>query len=128
MSASDGVRRVLRVVRGWRRSRPFWGGLLTLLSGLELLSIPFSLRALPLLLHSPQAGLTVLISTVMIIVGVLLWLQPAQRVFLGVTAVLLSIASVPYANAGGFLVGMVLGLVGGSLAAAWTPDVEPATP
>jgi hypothetical protein len=108
-------------VRSWRRSRPFWGGLLSLLAGLELLSVPFTLEALPLIIHSAQAGLTYLISTTVIILSVLLWLQPAQRVFLGVMVVLLSITSVIYANLGGFLLGTILGLVGGALAAAWTP-------
>lgn len=116
-----GVRERRGIVRGWRRSRPFWGGLLTLLSGLEMLSIPFSPSALPLLLHSPQAGLTYLLSITMIVLGVLIWAQVAQRVFLGVMAILLSIASVIYSNMGGFLIGLILGLVGGALAASWTP-------
>jgi hypothetical protein len=105
----------------WRRSRPFWGGLLIVLAGVELLSIPFSLDALPLIVHSAQAGLTYLISTTMIVLGLLVWAQPAQRMFLGVMAILLSIASVLYANVGGLLIGMILGLAGGSLAVAWAP-------
>ncbi|GAA0393140.1 hypothetical protein GCM10009530_50600 [Microbispora corallina] len=110
--------------RSWRRTRPFWGGLLTLLAGLELLSIPFATRALPLVIQSGTVGATYLISLLLIILGLLLWLQPGQRVFLGVVAVLVSIASFVYANLGGFLVGMLLGLVGGALAAAWTPVGE----
>jgi hypothetical protein len=39
-----------------------------------------------------------------------------------VVAVLVSLASFVYANLGGFVVGMLLGLVGGALAAAWTPE------
>jgi hypothetical protein len=105
----------------WRRTRPFWGGLLTLLAGLELLSIPFATKALPLVIQSGTVGATYLIALLLVIVGLLLWLQPGQRIFLGVVAVLVSIASFVYANLGGFLVGMLLGLVGGALAAAWTP-------
>ncbi|MCT9928837.1 DUF6114 domain-containing protein [Planotetraspora sp. A-T 1434] len=105
----------------WRRTRPFWGGLLTLLAGLELLSIPFATQALPLVIQSGTVGATYLIALVLIILGLLLWLQPGQRVFLGIVAVLVSIASFVYANLGGFLIGMLLGLVGGALAAAWTP-------
>ena len=36
-------------------------------------------------------------------------------------AVLLSLASFVYSNLGGFLAGMILGLLGGMLAVAWTP-------
>ncbi|MEU9890447.1 DUF6114 domain-containing protein [Sphaerisporangium sp. NPDC051011] len=109
------------LMRTWTRSRPFWGGLFTLLAGVEHLAAPFTLEALPLVIQSPQAGLTSVIAATMIILGVLLWLQPAQRVFLGVVAILLSIASIVYSNMGGFLLGMLLGLLGGALSAAWTP-------
>ncbi|MEV5742687.1 DUF6114 domain-containing protein [Microbispora rosea] len=105
----------------WRRSRPFWGGLLVLAAGLELLSIPFATQALPLVIQSGTVGATYLIALVLIILGLMVWLQPGQRAFLGVVAVLVSIASFVYANLGGFLVGMLLGLVGGALAVAWTP-------
>ncbi|WP_169986288.1 DUF6114 domain-containing protein [Microbispora sp. H10836] len=105
----------------WRRSRPFWGGLLVLAAGLELLSIPFATQALPLVIQSGTVGATYLISLVLIILGLMVWLQPDKRAFLGVVAVLISIASFIYANLGGFLIGMLLGLVGGALAVAWTP-------
>ncbi|GAA1278432.1 hypothetical protein Psi02_60310 [Planotetraspora silvatica] len=106
----------------WRRTRPFWGGLLTILGGVELLSIPFASQALPLVIQSGTVGASYLIALVLIAVGLLLWWQPGQRIFLGVVAVLVSLASFVYANLGGFLVGMLLGLVGGALAAAWTPE------
>ncbi|MEU6426044.1 DUF6114 domain-containing protein [Microbispora sp. NPDC046973] len=105
----------------WRRSRPFWGGLLVLAAGLELLSIPFATQALPLVIQSGTVGATYLIALVLIILGLMIWLQPGQRAFLGVVAVLVSIASFVYANLGGFLIGMLLGLVGGALAVAWAP-------
>ncbi|WP_405088791.1 DUF6114 domain-containing protein [Microbispora sp. NBC_01389] len=106
----------------WRRSRPFWGGLLVLLAGLELLSIPFATKALPLVIRSGTVGATYLIALVLVILGLMIWLQPGQRAFLGVVAMLVSIASFVYANLGGFLVGMLLGLVGGALAVAWAPE------
>ncbi|GAA4579099.1 hypothetical protein GCM10023194_03780 [Planotetraspora phitsanulokensis] len=106
----------------WRRTRPFWGGLLVLLGGVELLSIPFASQALPLVVQSGTVGASYLIALVLIAVGLLLWWQPSQRIFLGVVAVLVSLASFVYANLGGFVLGMMLGLVGGALAAAWTPE------
>ncbi|MEV6982584.1 DUF6114 domain-containing protein [Sphaerisporangium sp. NPDC051017] len=116
------------LTRTWMRSRPFWGGLFTLLAGVEQLAAPFTLEALPLVIQSPQAGLTSVIAATMIILGVLLWLQPAQRVFLGAVAILLSIASIVYSNMGGFLLGTLLGLLGGALSAAWTPNPPPGRP
>ncbi|MFC4530058.1 DUF6114 domain-containing protein [Sphaerisporangium dianthi] len=115
-------------MKAWRRSRPFWGGLLTLMAGTELLSIPFSLDALPLIIHSVEAGLAYLLAITMIVLGLLILFQPAQRVFLGVVAILMSIASVVYANVGGFLLGLIMGLLGGALTAAWTPVPETAPP
>ncbi|MDH2426857.1 DUF6114 domain-containing protein [Sphaerisporangium sp. TRM90804] len=121
-------RRSWRLVPGrgaiwsWRRTRPFWGGLVTVLAGAELLSIPFALDAFPWLIRSVEAGMAHLISVLIIVLGVLILVQPAQRVLLGVLAVVLSIVSILYANVGGFLLGAVLGLVGGALAAAWGPE------
>ncbi|GII53308.1 hypothetical protein Pth03_16970 [Planotetraspora thailandica] len=111
-------------VARWRGSRPFWGGLFTVIGGLELLGIPFATQALPLVIQSGTVGASYLIAVVLIVVGLLIWLQPGQRAFLGVVAVLVSLASFVYANLGGFLIGMLLGLVGGALAAAWTPGRE----
>ncbi|MBB6473250.1 DUF6114 domain-containing protein [Sphaerisporangium rubeum] len=110
-----------RHVRAWRRSRPFWGAACTVLAGVELLSIPFTSHAVFVAAHSAAAGIVYVLSITMILLGLVILLQPAQRVFLGVTAVLLSAASVVYANVGGFLVGALLGLLGGAATAAWTP-------
>ncbi|MGS2648606.1 DUF6114 domain-containing protein [Streptosporangium sp. LJ11] len=113
-------------MKSWRNSRPFWGGLLIVLAGAELLSIPFTLNALSVSILFSAVGATYLIALVMMISGVLVWLQPGQRVFLGLMAVLLSMASFVYSNLGGFLIGMSLGLLGGTLAIAWTPLSRPA--
>ncbi|MFD8563264.1 DUF6114 domain-containing protein [Streptosporangium canum] len=110
----------------WRRSRPFWGGLFIVAAGLELLSIPLALDALSVVLVFGSVGASYLIALIMVIAGVLVWLQPGQRVFLGLIAVLLSMASFVYSNLGGFLIGMILGLLGGMLAVAWTPASRPA--
>lgn len=113
-------------MKSWRRSRPFWGGLFIVAAGWELLSIPLALDALPVAVMFSTVGAGYLIALVLIIAGVLVWLQPGQRVFLGLIAVLLSLASFVYSNLGGFLIGMVLGLLGGMLAVAWTPVSRPA--
>jgi hypothetical protein len=102
----------------WRRSRPFWGGLLVLLGGGEIL---LSERApIPVVIHVGMQGLAgYLVPVVLLLCGLLLWFSPEQRTFYSIIAVLLSLVSWVTSNLGGFFVGMALGLVGGSLGFAW---------
>lgn len=113
-------------VRSWRRSRPFWGGLFIVAAGTELLSVSLTVNALPVAVMFGAVGAGYLIALIMMIAGLLVWLQPGQRVFLGLVAVVLSMASFVYSNLGGFLLGMVLGLLGGVLAMAWTSNATTA--
>jgi len=115
--------------RKWRRTRPFWGGLLVLLGGAEML---LSEKApLPVVVHIGFLGLAgYLIPVVLLLCALLLWFNPVQRTFYSILAVLLSLGSWITTNLGGFFVGMLLGLIGGSLAFAWersggTPVPEP---
>jgi Family of unknown function (DUF6114) len=112
--------------RAWRRSRPFWGGLLLLLAGLELLGIPLSgimsRGAVRLVVYIGIGGVFgVLIGILLITAGIAVWASPVHRVFYGVAGVVLGIASFPASNLGGFFVCMLLAIVGGSIAFAWTP-------
>jgi hypothetical protein len=102
----------------WRRNRPFWGGLLVLLGGGEIL---LSERApIPVVIHVGMQGLAgYLVPVVLLLCGLLLWFTPEQRTFYSIVAVLLSLVSWITSNLGGFFVGMALGLVGGSLGFAW---------
>jgi hypothetical protein len=102
----------------WRRNRPFWGGLLVLLGGGEIL---LSERApIPVVIHVGMQGLAgYLVPVVLLLCGLLLWFTPEQRTFYSIVAVLLSLVSWVTSNLGGFFVGMALGLVGGSLGFAW---------
>ncbi|KAB8189211.1 hypothetical protein FH608_040980 [Nonomuraea phyllanthi] len=113
-------------MKSWRRSRPFWGGVFIVAAGLEQLSISLAIHALPVAVIFGTVGAGYLIALALIIAGALVWLQPGQRLFLGLIAVLLSLASFVYSNLGGFLLGMILGLLGGMLAVAWTPISRPA--
>jgi hypothetical protein len=110
--------------RDWRRSRPFWGGLLVVAGGSEIL---ISERApLRLVVHFGVGGLAgLLVPTVMVICGLLLWFNPQQRLFYSVMAVVMSLASWATSNLGGFLIGMLLGMVGGSLAFGWAAGPRP---
>lgn len=114
------LRRIRLGFRTWRRSRPFWGGLFVVLGGGEIL---FSEKApLRVIVHFGLTGLAgYLIPSVMVLCGVLLVFNPAQRTFYSILSVLLALATWPTSNLGGFLVGMLFGLIGGSLAFAWMP-------
>jgi len=106
--------------RAWRRSRPFWGGLFVVLGGGEIL---FSEKApLRVIVHFGLTGLAgYLIPSVMVLCGMLMVFNPGQRLFYSILSVLLALATWPTSNLGGFLIGMLLGLIGGSLGFAWMP-------
>jgi hypothetical protein len=106
--------------RAWRRRRPFWGGLLVTLAAVEIL---VTLRApLPVILHiGPQGLAGYLVPIVLLLCGVLLLAHPPQRVFYALLSLVLALASWLTSNLGGFVLGMLLALVGGCLAFAWTP-------
>ncbi len=110
----------------WRHTRPFWGALLVILGGCEIL---LSERApIPLIIHIGLQGLAgYLIPVIIVLLGLLLLFHPVQRTFYSLLAVLLSLGSWITSNLGGFFVGMLLGVIGGSLAFAWRPrDAGPA--
>ena len=45
-----------KIMKSWRRSRPFWGGLFIVAAGLELLSIPLAIDALPVAIMFGTVG------------------------------------------------------------------------
>jgi hypothetical protein len=110
-----------RRFRDWRRRRPFWGGLLLLLAaGALFLSANLTLADLEV--HFGQEGyLSYLLPAILLLCGLLIWFTPAQRLFYAVIGLVTALYSLIGLNLGGFGVGMVLGIVGGALAIAWTP-------
>ena len=112
--------------RRWRRSRPFWGGLLLVLSGLELLALPLTgvlvKGQIKLVIYIGIGGVFgVLIGILLIAAGIVLWVNPTHRVFYGIAGIVLGIVSFPASNLGGFVLGMLLAIIGGALAFAWVP-------
>jgi hypothetical protein len=105
----------------WRHARPFWGGLFVLLSGVEIF---LTVRApLPVVVHVGMQGfIGYLLPILIALLGVLLIFNPAQHVFYALVAAVLSLASWITSNLGGFVIGLLLGLVGSALAFAWSPD------
>jgi len=111
--------------RAWRTSRPFWGAVLTILGGAEIL---VAVKApLPVILHVGMQGLVgYLVPAIILLCGVLLLVTPAQRVFYSIVAALLALVSWATSNLGGFVLGLALTLIGSALAFAWTPHRTPA--
>src|ERR1700735_3509124 len=118
-----------RAFRDWRRSRPFWGGLLLLLAGVELIAIPLlsvlAHGSVKVVIYIGIGGVFgVLIGGLLMACGLLVWFHPVQRVFYAIAGVLLAVASFVATNLGGFFFGMLLGVTGASLSFGWThgPD------
>ena len=105
----------------WRRRRPLVGGVLLVLSGLEIFfSGQLDLGNIHVQLGFSGFQATV-IPALLAILGVLVIVSPAQRMFYGIFALILAVYSLVGVNLGGFIVGMLLGAVGGVLTVAWRP-------
>ncbi|MFD7029672.1 DUF6114 domain-containing protein [Streptomyces sp. NPDC059917] len=111
-------------LRAWRRTRPFWGGLLLVLGGTELLLVPLS--PLTILVSLGLGGIAAIgIGLALIAAGLFLWFLPQARAYVSIHALLLSVLSFVATNLGGFLLGMLLGITGSALAFGWTPLPDP---
>ncbi|MER5431439.1 DUF6114 domain-containing protein [Streptomyces sp. NPDC002588] len=110
--------------RTWRGRRPFVGGVLLTLGGGEIL---LTMKApLPVILHIGMQGLAgYLLPALMMVCGLLILFNPSQRLFYSVIAVLLSLGTWLTSNLGGFMVGLLLGVVGSCVTFGWLPDQEP---
>ncbi|KOG60409.1 membrane protein [Streptomyces griseoflavus] len=110
--------------REWRGQRPFWGGVLTLLAGFPIMYIPYAnltIGSLTVRMATTAGAGSLIIGVLLVVLGLTMWFQPASRVFAGVAAILLSLVSLVVSNFGAFMVGFVLGLVGGALGVSWAP-------
>jgi hypothetical protein len=116
--------------RAWRRSRPFWGGLLLILAGVELVLLPLSgvlvHGGLKLVIYIGIGGVFgVLIGALLIAAGTALLVNPEHRSFYGIAGIVLGIASFVASNLGGFFLGMLLAIGGGVIGFAWSPIALP---
>lgn len=112
-------------LRDWRRSRPFWGGLLLIASGAELLLAPLS--PLGVLVSLGIGGIAAIgIGLALALAGVFLWVTPQARAYVSLNALLLSVIAFAVTNLGGFVIGSLLGIAGSAMGFGWTP--QPATP
>ncbi|MER8069993.1 DUF6114 domain-containing protein [Streptomyces sp. NPDC094034] len=114
----------MRAFTAWRGRRPFWGGTLLLLGGVEILLTEQA--SISVVLQAGAGGVAAyLLPLVMAVCGLLVLLNPGQRLFYSVIGVLVALGSWITSNLGGFFVGLLLGVIGSSLAFGWLPDQEP---
>lgn len=116
-----------RGFRHWRRQRPFAGGLLVALGGVEM----FFSGQLDIGHLHVQLGIEGLQATVipiaLLLLGILAVAMPAHHVFYGIIALVVAIYSLIGVNLGGFIVGMLLAGTGAVLVVAWMGP-RPASP
>ncbi|MFI9718502.1 DUF6114 domain-containing protein [Streptomyces sp. NPDC052396] len=95
-------------------------------AGTEICSLP--LAPLKIMLAQGIAGIpSVLMGLVMILMGLSAWFAPHYRVFAGIVTVMCAAAALVMSNLGGFLIGTLMGVIGGSMIFAWQP-YPPAEP
>jgi hypothetical protein len=112
----------------WARQRPLVGSVLVALAGVEM----FFSSQLDLGNIHVSVGVEGLQATIipilLVLLGVLSTTMPVHRIFYGVIALVIAVYSLVGLNLGGFLVGMLLGSVGGILVVSWMPRAAEAHP
>jgi hypothetical protein len=77
---------------------------------------------LPVVVHVGMDGLAgYLVPVLLVVCGVLLLFNPQQRLFYSLVATVLALGSWITSNLGGFVIGLLLAIVGSALAFAWSP-------
>ncbi|WP_206072124.1 DUF6114 domain-containing protein [Antrihabitans stalactiti] len=118
--ARERLRLALHWFRGFRRSRPFWGGLWMIVGGWAILKL--SLVGLQLMFSAGLTGFGGWLSGGgLILCGIAAWLAPSQRFFAGLIGLLLAVVSFVISNLGGLFVGMFFGIVGSAMVLCWGP-------
>lgn len=108
----------------FRRTRPFWGALVLALGGYFVLD-PLLGGSWDFYIAMGAKGIMpMVLGGGMIAASVVALVAPAQRHFPAVIATMFAVASLPLANLGGWLVGMLCGIVGAGMVFAWTPYSE----
>lgn len=118
------ARRLWRNFTRFRRTRPFWGAVILAAGGYfvgaPLLGGSFAFYTttgadsiIPLVLAFGMCAAA----------GVAMF-APSQRLFPALVAAAFSVASLPLANLGGWLLGMLFGIAGSSMIFAWAPYTQ----
>ncbi|MGH3520540.1 MAG: DUF6114 domain-containing protein [Haloechinothrix sp.] len=113
-----------RVFRAWRGSRPFAAGVFGLIAAVAIAVPPvMSLKLGDIVITISTLGgvSSVVISVIIACCAIGLWVRPDLRVPSGILTMIVALISLVTANLGGFIIGLVCGLISGALALAWAP-------
>ena len=114
----------------WRSRRPFAGGTLLVLGGMIIAAIPIRLQMISATQGPSYSALGIVFAAMVVACGVFAIVKPQLSTLIGVTGIAMSILSLIGAF-GGLVIGMLVGIVGGSLCVAWqepgTEDTEATT-
>ncbi|MDS1269705.1 DUF6114 domain-containing protein [Lipingzhangella sp. LS1_29] len=107
--------------RAWRRSRPFWGGLLMIIGGVELALLPLG----PLEIGVAGVALagmpTYMLALFIIALGLIAWFTPNQKNITGLLGGICALGSLVLSNLGGLFIGALLVMLGAGAVFAWNP-------
>lgn len=104
--------------RAFRRTRPFWGALWSILGGAWIIKMMhFTFGVVVTGGWSYSAGYV--LGGGMLLFGLAAMFSPRYKNLSGVLVFLLALAAFINANLGGFMVGTILGIIGGSMTWAW---------
>ena len=108
----------------WRAGRPFIPGLLLILSGIVIATPAYftvHISDLLVMISTVSGVSTLLIGALLVMFGLGAWFRPATSTYLGVLGIIVAVIALPTSNLGGFLIGTLLGIIGGALTLAWEP-------
>ena len=106
------------VFKAFRRTRPFWGGLWTILAGLWIIRV-MSFSMVLVLNGGWDYSAGYVLGGALVAFGAMAILAPIYKNLAGIGAFLVAIAAFPAANLGGFLIGSLMGVFGSSLIWSW---------
>lgn len=120
----------------WRRSRPFWAGLLVMIGGVFVIGFPLTFVARDIVTagvsigtFDRMLGIRMAMSpfgyingALLLVIGALIWARPTARVPIGFAAVIAGLVAFVLGHLGGFVVGTLASILGGSMALAWTTE------
>ncbi|MFD1515008.1 DUF6114 domain-containing protein [Halomarina rubra] len=109
--------------QSWKHDRPFWGGVLLTLSGLVIGIIPLDLAMKFALIPTEFAFVGLIFAVFVVLCGLFALAKPELAEFFGAAGMLISIISI-FGALGGFVVGTLLGILGGALCIAWVHPSE----
>jgi hypothetical protein len=104
----------------WRRKRPFGGALSLVISGLLILWVPLSMAPIALMPGSFSI-LGIVFGGMVLLLGMVALFLPKYSQLVGVLGIFFAVLSLLGAL-GGFLIGTILGIIGGAGCFAW---IEP---